>query len=209
MSMSRVSSCSSWQRHSCVMALIALATLSGTACVHNVAINPSDPLYGARNFVVEPLNFSSFSVGRLPEEAYLGRKDVQQQQSWQIDKGETAQRFLAEMVQAAGAWGMQIQPAPPPGPGYFILRPSVSLIEPGNYNYFVNLPTQINIVLEIFAPDGQRVGLEAMSTRVPATLANPSSGGRMRQAGAQLGYQTAVYLARRAGLRRVNGGLVR
>ncbi|HEX2570729.1 MAG TPA: hypothetical protein VH877_14325 [Polyangia bacterium] len=209
MSMPHVSSRPSRLRHAWVMALMALAALPGTACHRYVVVNTADPLYGARNFIIEPLAFNNLSVGRLPEEVYLSRKDAQQQQSWQIDKGETAQTYFAQVTQAAGAFGLQIQPPPPPGPGYFIVRPSVSQFEPGNFNYFVNIPTQMSIVLEIFTPDGRRVGLEAMSTRVPATLANPSSGGRMRQAGGQLGYETAVYLARRAGVRRPNGALVR
>ena len=209
MSMPCRSSRSSRLLHLCGVALIALAVLPSTACTRYVAINTSDPLYGARNFIIEPLNFASFSVGRLPEEAYLARKDAQQQQSWQIDKGETGQIYNSQVAQAAGNFGLQMLPPPPPGPGYFIVRPSVSQFEPGNYNYFVNIPTQMSIVLEIFTPDGRRVGLEALSTRVPATISNPSSGGRMRQAGGQLGYETAVYLARRSGVRGPNGGLAR
>lgn len=202
-----------------IAALLALAILPAAACIHGVPVDTADPLYGARYFVIEPLNFANIGVGQLSEQAYLERKSDKQRQSWEIDKGETAQDYLGAAIQTTARWGLQLQPPPPTAPAYFIVRPTVSHVEPGTFTYFYNRPTDINIMLEIFTPDGRRVGYEGMTGRVSASGYNgfgrtvdftkASSGTRMRQAGAQLGYQTAVYLARRAGLRGQRGILLR
>jgi hypothetical protein len=179
------------------MLLSALAA----GCARTVIqTGPGDPLWGARHFAVEGVDYSNFLVGRKPEFEYLARKDEKQRQSWQTDKAETAQLFFGELVNQAGPLGLDIQPAPPPGPGYFVIRPVVTFIEPGNFNYFANINTQVQMRLVIFDDQGRQVDNIPFVAYSAATLSNPSSGGRIREAGARLGREAARYLTRRTGI---------
>jgi hypothetical protein len=91
--------------------------------------------------------------------------------------------------------------APPPvAAGPFIVRVNIDLVEPGNFNGFFNIDTTVRATVSVFGPQGEPLGQNGLATVVRSSLGNPSSGGRMREAGEQLGEQLGHYLLRRTGL---------
>ncbi len=183
-----------------VLGALALTT---AGCHFAVQADPNDPLYGARSFALEPLTYANLFVGDKPEAVYLSGKSPDQQRSFETDKAETAQKFGEQLIHVAAAQGMSISVlsgAPPAAPPPFILRINFDFVEPGNFNGFVNIATQLRATLVVLNAQGQLLGQFPMNVVIPATLFNPSSGGRMREAGEQLGERAAHYLLRRAGL---------
>jgi hypothetical protein len=155
----------------------------------------ANPLAQPRLVAVEPMVFPpDMRVGNIPEQAYLARKDPNQQQSWQIDKAKLSDFYRSQLV--ARSYGRAI--APPPGmappPGSLVLRAICQRIEPGNY---FGPPTEVNLLVQIIDP--QAGPLDEFQTR-SAIGANAFSSvtSRLQEAGYQLGAFTASYLADRA-----------
>ena len=71
---------------------------------------------------------------------------------------------------------------------------AITFFEPGNYNGFVNTATTVQISLQVLSAQGQIIDEVIFRSDVPATIYNPSSGGRMHTAGKDLGIQLANYL---------------
>lgn len=95
--------------------------------------------------------------------------------------------------------GAGAPPPPPVAAGPFILRVNVDFVEPGNFNGFFNIDTTVRATISVFGPQGEPLGQNALATVVRSSLGNPSSGGRMREAGEHLGEQLGHYLLRRTG----------
>lgn len=179
--------------------LALLLALPLSACHFGyVAPNPNDPLRGVRNFIIEPLAYPAVVIGDQPEAAYLARKDEKQRSSWEVDKGESAARYAGTALMLGAQSGLSVAPPPPPGPGFFVLRPLVSFFEPGNFNGFFNKNTAMRITVQIFNDQAQQVDQVELATVVQATLANPSSGGRMRTAAEDLGRRVINMVSRRS-----------
>lgn len=185
-----------------VLGLLCGALAAGlSACTYVVAPavpGPPDPLRGARNFILEPLSYGALSIGGTPEPAYLARKDDAQRSSWATDKAEAARLFLDAALGIGQSAGLFIQPPPPPGPGFFLLRGLVSFIEPGTFNGFFNKATVVRMSLLIFNDQGQQIDQVEFQSVIPASLANPSSGGRLRSAGQDLARQALGMIVQRS-----------
>ena len=173
------------------LALIAAACAPPWTVVRQA--NPN-PFQTQRSFAVEAIRFDTLQVGGKTEAEYLAGKDPKQLESWAGDKAEMSNLFASEL--AANATGLTIAP---PGPTSAIVRPSCSFVEPGNYNSFVNISTEVRLVLQILDASGQVQDEIETHTSVPASIFNPASGGRMRTAAKSLGKNIATYLAVRAG----------
>lgn len=91
-------------------------------------------------------------------------------------------------------------PAPPMAAGPFLLRINIDFIEPGNFNGFFNIDTTVRATVSVFGPQGEPLGQNALAVVVRSSLGNPSTGGRMREAGEHLGEQLGHYILRRTGL---------
>lgn len=181
------------------LALLCALPCSLSACrFAYVAPNPNDPLRGVRNFIIEPLAYPALIIGDQPEGVYLARKDDKQRASWEFDKGESAAQYAGVALSLGAQSGLAVAPPPPPGPGFFVLRPLVTFFEPGTFNGFFNKNSAMRVTLQIFNDQAQQVDQVELATVVPATLSNPSSGGRMRAAAADLGRQVITMVARRS-----------
>jgi hypothetical protein len=191
-------------------ALAMLWALAGAGCHFALyPIDPNDPLAGQRLFAIEPVSYSNLMVGDKPEPMYLGEKKPEQQQSWQTDKAEAARQLTQHLLAGATAHGVQIVPQPPADPANpaataaaapFIVRTDIQFIEPGNFNGFVNFATEVRMLVTIINPQGQPFGQTIMTSRIPASIYNPSSGGRLREAGEHLGDRLAQYVVARSGV---------
>jgi hypothetical protein len=160
--------------------------------------DPNDPLFHQRVFALEPLTFTNFMVGDKPEAMYLAGKKPDQQQSFETDKAEAARLFGAHLAATAGSAGISVGPPGVNTP--FFLRVNVEFFEPGNFNGFVNFASELRMTMYVVNAQGQPLGQTPLVAQVPATLANPSSGGRFRAAAESLGDAAAHYILRRTGL---------
>jgi hypothetical protein len=179
-------------------ATFALLHFVAAGCTFQVRADPNDPLFQARQFAVEPLTFANLMVGDKPEQVYLQGKDQKQRDSFEQDKAEAARLFFQHFQNLLTPAGIQVGP---PGPGApFTIRVNVEFFEPGSYTFFVNIPTELRMTLQVFNAQGQPVGQTPLVARVPATMSNPASGTRFRQAGEGLGDAAGHYILRRTGL---------
>ena len=151
-----------------------------------------NPLMGQTAVAAAPLSFDGLYVGEKTEQQYQAEKSAEQQQSWQTDKVEMAQNFLAELRDRS-----QGLVTVGPGAGKHSVRARVLFIEPGFYAYVAAHPTEVVMRLEVLSPAGAVLDEIEVRIAVEATLVTPSSGGRLRQAGRRLGAVAADYLLQR------------
>lgn len=183
------------------VSLVLSALTAGCAHVSRTA-GPADPLRGARHFAVEGFDFSSCRVGRESEAEYLAGQSDMQRQRWEADKTEIARLYLAELVRRASQRGLDIVPAPAPGPGYLLLRPVITFIAPGKFTRSRNSNTQMQMKLVVSDGQGGPLGQVSLAAHTLSFSGNPSSSGRLYQTGSRLGAATARYLVRRTGASR-------
>lgn len=181
-----------------LLAALAVAAAGSGCHFQPVQADPNDPLYQQRVFAMEPITFTNFMVGDKPEAMYLSGKKPDQQQSFETDKAEAARLFSARLAGLVGAAGISVGPPGVNSP--FILRVNVEFFEPGNFNGFVNFASELRMTMYVVNTQGQPLGQTPLVAQVPATLANPSSGGRMRAAAESLGDAAGHYILRRTGL---------
>lgn len=151
-----------------------------------------DPFLGKTTFALEPLHFEQLLVGGKSEGEYRSDKSPEQNASWDEDKQSMNGMYQQSVVDHGE--GLQFVA---PAAGVFIVRPVVNFIEPGFYAAVARGDTSVNLTVQILSPDGQVLDEFTTSSRVAATMTNPSSGGRMRDAGADLGNVVAKYLKHR------------
>ncbi len=180
-----------------VLVALCLGSLAGTGCggprwvvVRQAAPNP---LHGQSQFVIEAVTYPNLLIGDKPEAAWLSEKKEDARQSFEGDKTETAKNLIEQLIARAGSRGIQVIPWSG-APGAFNLRPAITFFEPGNYNGFVNTATTVQISVQVLSAQGQIIDEVVFRSDVPATLYNPTSGGRMQLAGKDLGGQIANYL---------------
>jgi hypothetical protein len=153
-----------------------------------------NPFVNQKAFAVEPMHYEQLQVGEKSERDYLSGKDAEQQESWNEDKRSFAQNFSQELSESLPEVQF-LAAAPAAGP--FIVRPTITFIEPGYYAYVAARPTEVRMTLELLSPQGAVLDRVLMKTAVAATMTNPSSGGRLRDAGEALGEQVAAYIRTR------------
>ncbi|TKD02433.1 hypothetical protein [Polyangium fumosum] len=173
--------------------LLSLFTVACGPSWHVVAKAVPNPFVNQRSFAVEPVHFEGVQIGEKSEAEYQASKDGDQQASWDEDKRAFAGEFGRELAEELPE--VQFVSAPAPSP--FVVRPVVTFIEPGFYAYVAARPSEVRMTLEIWGPGPQRLDVLQFRAVVPATMTNPSSGGRLRSAGEMLGAQVAEYLRTR------------
>lgn len=176
--------------------LPGLLTVALTACVPAWTVirqAAPNPLTGQTAFAVTPLSFDGLYVGEKTEQAYQSEKSGDQQHSWQTDKVEMAQNFLAEIKDRSQGLAITLGQ----GGGNYAVRARVLFIEPGFYAYVAAHPTEVVMRLEVLSPQGAVLDEIEVRVAVEATMVSPSSGGRLRRAGRRLGGIAADYLLQR------------
>lgn len=158
--------------------------------------NPN-PMMGQKNFIVDNIHYENLLVGNKSVQDYLAGKEQKTQDSFQADLTDGNKIFAGSLVERSG--GLSVQMGTAPAPGAFFVRPVVDKYEPGNFNGFVNIATQVHMRLEILNDQGAVLDEIGMAWSEPATLYNPGSGTRFRQSTKQLGYIAARYLGERSG----------
>jgi hypothetical protein len=177
-------------------AIIAITTGCGPPWRVIKQANPN-PMMGQKNFVVDNIHFENLKVGKKTVQEYLAGKEQKTQDSFQADLLDGNKIFQGSVIERSGA--LQVSMNTAPQPGSFFVKPTVDLYEPGNFNGFVNIPTNVNMRLEILNDQGAALDEISLAWSEPATLYNPASGTRFRQSVKQLGYIAARYLAERSG----------
>lgn len=182
------------------LSALSISALAGVGCgPPGIVVKQGmpNPFVGKTEFVVEAVTYPGLQVGDKTEAAYLGEKKPEEQQSFEADKTETAKNLLESLTVEAGRRGIKVVPASG-APGMFNIRPVVTFFEPGNFNGFVNISTVLKATMQILDTQGQVIDEVQFQATVGASLANPSSGGRMHTAGKMLGTDIARYLQFRA-----------
>lgn len=185
-----------WFTSILVLVALSLGSLAGVGCgPHWVVVRQAapNPLHGQSQFVIEAVTYPNLLVGDKPEAVWLSEKKESERQSFEADKAETAKNLIEQLIARAGSRGIQVIPWTG-APGAFNLRPAITFFEPGNYNGFVNTATTVQVTLQVLSAQGQIIDEVIFRSDVPATIYNPSSGGRMHTAGKDLGVQLANYL---------------
>jgi hypothetical protein len=150
-----------------------------------------DPFVGHGQFMVEHLHFEQTRVGDKSEAEYAAGKQPEEQQSWQADKDAMADQFAAGLA-SEGEGVVQVG-----GPGGSIVRPTVTFIEPGFYVGVASHPSEVDMDVQVLDPQGRLEDEIAIRVVVPASMTNPASGSRLRQAAERLGEIAAKYLKTR------------
>jgi hypothetical protein len=183
-------------------AIFSLSLVTGCAntpwtIVHEA---PSAPYGKTSNMTIDDLTFDDLKVGEKTEAQYLSAKSERSQQSFLADKEAMTSEFRRGFDAERGS--LPIIPAGIPGSQPFVVKPSVTFIEPGFFGAGVlSKPTEIRVTVDVFDPKGDVVDEIIISEKIHGTLENdPASGTRMREAAEKIGRDAAVYLKQRAGV---------
>lgn len=187
------------RRHALWMLMLCLASLLA-ACGHPWKTTRQavpNPFYGKGRFGVVPVTFNALAVGDTTEADWMKEKDAKQRQSWQEDKAGINEQFAEALIAQAASDGIIVVKATSPADAPFIIRANVTFYEPGIYTGFFNRDTLIKVTVQITDPAGMVLDEVLFSAMSEATLLNPSSGGRARDAAEQIGKLTALYIRHR------------
>lgn len=142
---------------------------------------------------LDPVHFEGMRVGDITEDAWMAHKNEREQHSFGEDKRTMNENFNNAISERVGP--RTIQATAP-----FILVPRVLFYEPGFYGGVVARDTQVDMQIAIVdAKSNREVDVVESSVLIPSNLINPSTGGRFRSAGKQLGALFSRYLAERLG----------
>ncbi len=150
-----------------------------------------DPFVGKPQFTVEKVRFDGLRVGDKTETEYLSGKDDEQRRSWQTDKDAMSEAFA---VGVASGEGLSVGL---PRPDAATVRPIVTFIEPGFYAGVAAGSTRVDVTVQVLNAQGVVLDEIQASSAVAASMTNPASGTRMREAAEDLGRITADYLHKR------------
>jgi hypothetical protein len=150
-----------------------------------------DPFAGKPDLIVEPLHFDSTQVGEKSEKEYAAGKQPDEQASWQADKQGMSERFEAGLM-SEGEGTLHVG-----GPGGATVRPIVTFIEPGFYAYVASHPSEVDISVMVLDAAGNVADEITAKVVVGASMTDPASGTRLRQAAERLGKIVAQYLKTR------------
>lgn len=179
-----------WMLMSCLTLLLA-------ACGHpwkTARQAVPNPFYGKGPFGVVPVTFHGLAVGDTTEAGWMADKDAEQRANWQEDKAGINEKFAEELIDEAASDDITVVKATGPAAAPFIVRLNVTFYEPGIYTGFFNRDTLIKATAQITDPTGMVLDEVLFEAKAEATLLNPSSGGRARDAAAQIGKLTAMYI---------------
>ena len=184
------------RRHALWILMLCFVPLLA-ACGHpwkTVVEAAPNPFYAKGRFAVIPVTFNYLQVGDSSEAEWMADKDGEQRASWAEDKGGINERFTAVLVEAAASEGLSVVRATGPADAPFLIRANVTYFEPGIFTGFFNKNTVLKMTIQITDPSGRVLDEILVERMSPASLTNPSSGGRARDAAAQVGRVTAQYL---------------
>jgi hypothetical protein len=153
-----------------------------------------NPFLGQGRFGVIPVTFTQTSVGETTEANWMAEKDGEQRASWVEDKVAINEKFTTALVEGAAADTVQVLRATSGADAPFLIRANVTFYEPGIYSFIYNKNTIIKMTVQITDPSGKVLDEVFIERQSAATLTNPSSGGRARDAAAQLGKLMASYV---------------
>ena len=174
-------------------AVAASLACFATACSQWTVIKSVEPnpyAAGGCKVSVQPLNFTGIRVGAITEEQWLAKKPPEETASYGADKTTMAANFQSELL--GNATGLSAgAPAP------YSLKTKVTMWEPGFFTAFVNKPSEASIVMTVVDDKGEVLDEITTTTQVPASIYNPSTGGRMHTSGKQLGRIVAKYMSGR------------
>jgi hypothetical protein len=174
--------------------LFAFALVSLIGCSSYTVIKQAEPNpFPAQQckVAVAPVTFDNIRIGKSAEADWLAKKGAEEVAAYQTDKQTVNTLFTNQVVSKASPFVA----AGAAGP--FVAKPRLTMWEPGFYSAFVNHDSEASMVVEITDDKGTVLDEVTFSTRVPASIYNPSTGGRMHTASKQLGSIFASYLATR------------
>jgi hypothetical protein len=155
--------------------------------------NPN-PMVADSKFFVEKPDFDAARVGGKSDAEYAAGKNPEQQASWAADKAAFMEEFGNGYTDARENVGA----ATAPGEG-FVVKSHVTWIEPGFYAAVAARPTEVKMTVQVLDKAGVVQDEFLIHSAIQATLTNPSSGGRLRDAGKDLGHVVAKYMRKRTG----------
>ncbi|WP_437333187.1 hypothetical protein [Sorangium sp. So ce394] len=187
------------RRHALLILMLCLAPLL-VACGHPWKTTRQavpNPFYGKGRFAVVPMAFLGTTVGDISEADWMADKDAEQRQSWQEDKSAINEQFTEALMAETASEDAVVVRAVSAGDAPFFIRANVTSYEPGIFTGVFNRPTVIKATVQLTDPAGTVLDEVLLETAAPASLFNPSSGGRARQAAKELGKLTGMYVLHR------------
>ncbi|WP_437965609.1 hypothetical protein WMF04_39155 [Sorangium sp. So ce260] len=187
------------RRHALWILLLCLTPLLA-ACGHPWKTSRQavpNPFYGKGRFAVVPVAFLALEVGDVSEADWMADKDAEQRQSWQEDKSGINEQFTEALMAEAASEDAIVVKAMSAADAPFFIRANVTYYEPGIFTGVFNKDTHLKATVQITDPAGTVLDEVLFEAKSPATLMNPSSGGRARDAASQLGKLTGMYILHR------------
>ena len=159
--------------------------------------NPN-PLTPATQFAVENTTFNQLEVGKKTEGDYLAGKTSEQQQSFQNDKNAFGGGFTTGVQKGRATLDIA---GPDQLAGRFVVHSNVTFLEPGNFNGFINLATQMRTHVVITDPSNAPIDEIDVHCVVGADIYHPTVGARVSECGRLTGNYAARYLRQRVGVK--------
>ncbi|MDC0681504.1 MULTISPECIES: hypothetical protein [Sorangium] len=187
------------RRHALWILMLCLTPLLA-ACGHPWKTSRQampNPFYGQGRFGVVPIAFNALQVGNSSEADWMAEKDAEQRQSWQEDKSAMNEAFTEALVEKAASEDAIVVRARSAADAPFFIRANVTFYEPGVFTGVFNMDTLLKATVQLTDPAGRVFDEFLIEAKSPASLLNPSSGGRARDAASQLGKLTAMYISHR------------
>ncbi|MGK3959580.1 hypothetical protein WMF38_41870 [Sorangium sp. So ce118] len=187
------------RRHALWILMLCLAPLLA-ACGHpwkTIRQAAPNPFYGKGRFGVVPVTFIALQVGDKSEAEWMSEKDAEQQQSWQEDKAAINEQFTTALMAEAASEDAIVVKATTAADAPFFIRSNVTFYEPGVFTGVFNMDTIVKVTVQITDPAGMVLDEVLFEAKSPASLLNPSTGGRARDAASQLGKLAAMYISHR------------
>jgi hypothetical protein len=151
-----------------------------------------NPMVADSKFFVEKPDFDAARVGGKSDADYAAGKNPEQAASWQADKAAFMEEFGSGYTDARETVGV----ASAPGEG-FVVKSHVTWIEPGFYAAVAARPTEVKMTVQVLDKGGVVQDEFLIHSAIPASMTNPSTGGRLRDAGKDLGHVVAKYMRKR------------
>jgi hypothetical protein len=187
-------------RRQMILLSLSLATLAvaGAGCGPAWTVVRSAPgkVTAQSRFAVLPVEYQDLKIGKKPEADWLAKKKPEQVRSWEADKLGIGSTYASKVTEGAYVRKLQVSAEPGARRGAVTIRPIVSFIEPGYYAGIAAAGAEIGARVQLADEGGV---FEEIELKVGSGNAF-STGERVRMAAAELGRQTVLYLAGRAGV---------
>jgi len=172
--------------------VIAGALAVGCVSAETVVLRKAatNPFVGAKTFALEPLSFQWLKVNGAPVDAWLMMRSDKQRTSFEVDERETA-RLFAEAVTEGGVG------ARAGASGAFVIKPFMTDFKVGETPIFDTSEGFGRMTVQFLDPQSKILDEIVVKTPIRVTLANPSFGQQIREAGEVLGKQVVRYLRER------------